>query len=115
MSESLIDIDPNLPTPENIIAYLNEKAGKKFKSVNGNTILILARIKDGYSLPDFKTVIDKRVSKWGKDPKMREYLRPETLFAPKHFESYLNDDSPADQSGSALKVHTRTASLDMEE
>jgi uncharacterized phage protein (TIGR02220 family) len=110
------DIDPSLPTPENVIAYLNEKAGKHFKQVNGNVAIVLARIKERYTIDDFKRVIDHKVAKWGKDPKMREYLRPETLFAPKHFESYLNDDSPVtEQNGHALKVHSRVASLDLEE
>ena len=34
-------------------------------------------------------VIDKKCAEWLHDPKMRAYLRPETLFGAK-FEGYLN-------------------------
>ena len=43
---------------------------------------------DGFTLADFKAVIDKKVKDWN-GTKMQEYLRPETLFGAK-FESYLN-------------------------
>jgi uncharacterized phage protein (TIGR02220 family) len=105
-------------TPEQVIDYLNEKAGKRFKAVNGNAAMIRARIKEGYTLADFKAVIDKRTAKWGNDPKMREYLRPETLFAPKHFESYLNDDTGTSAPGSyqgAPRTSRQTSQLDLEE
>jgi len=51
---------------------------------------IKARLNDGYSLDDFKKVIDIKTLKWKSDPKMSDYLRPETLFGNK-FESYLNE------------------------
>jgi hypothetical protein len=35
------------------------------------------------------TVIDKKCQEWLGDPKMQQYLRPETLFGTK-FEGYLN-------------------------
>jgi uncharacterized phage protein (TIGR02220 family) len=75
----------------NIINYLNQKTGKKFKSNSEKTLrFISARLNDGYSLDDFKKVIDIKCSKWLNDSKMIEYLRPETLFGTK-FESYLNE------------------------
>ena len=51
---------------------------------------INARINEGYKETDFYKVIDVKCSKWLNDPKMNEYLRPETLFGTK-FESYLNE------------------------
>ena len=53
--------------------------------------MIKARLDEGYTVDDFKTVIDKKVKAWKDDPKMSAYLRPETLFRPSHFESYLNE------------------------
>lgn len=50
---------------------------------------IQARFHDGFTKEDFFTVIRKMSVEWGSDPKMRVYLRPETLFGNK-FESYLN-------------------------
>lgn len=40
-------------------------------------------------MDDIKKVIDNRVQAWGKDKKMAQYLRPQTLFSTK-FEGYLN-------------------------
>lgn len=76
---------------KNIIAYLNEKAGTRYKHTTGKTRdCIRARIKEGFDLDDFKAVIDKKCADWLGDEKMERYLRPETLFSPK-FEGYLNE------------------------
>ena len=75
-----------------IIDYLNQKTGKHFKKSIGNTArAINARVKEGFTVDDFKSVIDKKVIEWGKDERMKQYLRPQTLFGTK-FESYLNQD-----------------------
>lgn len=75
-----------------IVDYLNQKTGKHFrKSIANTTRAINARIKEGFTVDDFKAVIDKKVIEWGKDDRMKQYLRPQTLFGTK-FESYLNQD-----------------------
>jgi len=80
-----------LSCSKKIIEYLNQKTGKNFKDTTTKTkAFIKARISEGYTLDDFKTVIDKKTAKWLNDPKMSDYLRPETLFGTK-FESYLNE------------------------
>lgn len=71
------------------VDYLNQKAGTKYKSSSKNTTKhIKARINDGYTLEDFKTVIDKKCSEW-LNTDMEKYLCPDTLFGSK-FEKYLN-------------------------
>ena len=71
------------------VDYLNEKAGTKYKSSSKNTTKhIKARINDGYTLEDFKSVIDKKCSEW-LNTDMEKYLCPDTLFGSK-FEKYLN-------------------------
>ena len=73
-----------------IINYLNEKTKKHFRPDMAETkSLIRARMKEGYVFEDFKSVIDNQTEKWLPDDKMRDYLRPRTLFSSK-FESYLN-------------------------
>ena len=75
-----------------IVEYLNEKTGKNFRYSSRKTQdLIKARINEGFTVDDFKVVIDKKCNEWLKDTKMNQYLRPETLFGTK-FESYLNQD-----------------------
>jgi uncharacterized phage protein (TIGR02220 family) len=40
-------------------------------------------------------VVDIKFEKWGSDPKMVDFLRPETLFGTK-MESYLNENISED-------------------
>jgi uncharacterized phage protein (TIGR02220 family) len=81
----------NKEVVKNIVEYLNQKTGKSFKHSSKETQkLIKARLNSGFTEKDFLTVIDNKVSKWFCDPKMVEYLRPQTLFGTK-FESYLQD------------------------
>ena len=70
------------------IAYLNQILNKNYKFVDKNTKLVNARLKEGYTIDDFKTVIDKKVAEW-QNGDMAKYLRPETLFGTK-FDGYLN-------------------------
>lgn len=73
-----------------IVSYLNEKAGTKYRPTTAKTkAMINARLTEGFTVEDFKTVIDKKCADWIGDEKMEKYLRPETLFGTK-FEGYLN-------------------------
>ena len=73
-----------------ILDYLNFKCNSKYKTTTPKTqTLIKARLKEKFTIADFKKVIDTKVQEWGNDEKMKKYLRPETLFGTK-FEGYLN-------------------------
>ena len=73
-----------------IVEYLNKCAGTSFSSDTGDTAsLITARLGEGYTLSDFRRVIDKKCAEWLGDNRMRAFLRPSTLFGSK-FENYLN-------------------------
>ena len=91
---------PKTPRPKTIsaetsevISYLNEKAGTNFQIVEANTKLVAARLKEGATLDAMKRVIDFKVSEWGPDSKMREYLRPATLFNAEKFAQYTGQVS----------------------
>lgn len=72
-----------------VIKYLNVKCSTKFRHTSKATQrTINARTKEGYTLEDFKKVIDTKSTEW-LETYMEIYLRPETLFGTK-FESYLN-------------------------
>ena len=74
---------------KDVIEHLNSKAGTKYRaSAQATQRHIKARIAEGFTLDDFKTVIDKKCAEWLSSD-MAKYLRPETLFGSK-FESYLN-------------------------
>lgn len=81
-----------------IIDNLNGKTGKHYRVTDKTRSLIRARIRDGFTESDFLKVIDNKVRSWANDPKMSQYLRPETLFGTK-FEGYLNETHQAYVSG----------------
>jgi uncharacterized phage protein (TIGR02220 family) len=86
-----LDIDKELDKEiyKHIVEYLNLKAGTHYKHTTQKTrTCIHARLSEGFTLDDFKIVIDKKVAEW-KGTSMEQYLRPETLFGTK-FEGYLN-------------------------
>lgn len=79
-----------------IVEYLNSKAATNYKhSSKATQRLIDSRLNEGFTIDDFKKVIDNKVLSW-KDKLDREgkpleiYLRPQTLFGTK-FEGYLNE------------------------
>ena len=73
-----------------IVEFLNQVCGTHYKASTDNTKKhIRARLCEGYTVEDFKTVITKKHNEWKDNPKMVKYLRPDTLFGSK-FESYLN-------------------------
>lgn len=73
-----------------VIDYLNKKASTNYRATTKNTqSFINARVKEGYTVEDFKKVIDSKSREWlGTD--FEKYLRPSTLFGTK-FENYLNE------------------------
>ena len=76
---------------QEIINYLNERLNSHYKvTTNKTQSQIRARFNEGFTLEDFKTVIDKKINEWNGTP-MQKYLRPETLFGTK-FEGYLNQE-----------------------
>lgn len=71
-----------------VLSYLNDKSGHRFKPVDGTLNPIIARLGDGFAADDCKAVIDAKVKQWASDPKMAEYLRPSTLFRASNFPQY---------------------------
>lgn len=91
-----------------VIDFLNEQAGTAYKATSKATQQhINARLAEGYTLEDFRTVIAKKCSEWKGDAKMSKYLRPETLFGTK-FEGYLN--APQQQSRGANGIPVNAGS-----
>lgn len=73
------------------IEYLNEQTGKKFQYTSQSSQkFIRGRLSQGYTLEDFKHVVDVKCSQWLDDDENEMYLRPETLFNEKKFQTYVN-------------------------
>lgn len=87
------EMSPDKPSPSSIISYLNQKSGASYQADEGTSQLIADLIGMGYTETDIRTVIDRKCSEWLADPKMRQYLRPSTLFGNK-FQEYLSAPEP---------------------
>lgn len=75
-----------------ILDYLNQKTGKHYTTRSKASVkMIRERLREGYTVDEFKAVIQNKVNAWLHDSEWNKYLRPETLFCAKHFDSYLND------------------------
>ena len=73
-----------------VIDYLNRKANTNYRSSTKNTqSFINARVSEGFTVEDFKKVIDSKSKEW-LNTDFEKYLRPATLFGTK-FENYLNE------------------------
>ena len=77
-----------------VIDYLNTKANTNYRhTTKGTQNLINTRLNEGYTVEDFKKVIDTKVDSWS-NTEWEKYLRPTTLFGNK-FENYLNENKKA--------------------
>ena len=73
---------------EAVIDFLNVKTGRKYRPTKANLDPILARMREGYTLQEIRTVTMRKVNDWLADEKMNEYLRPATLYTARNFNSY---------------------------
>ena len=98
------DINNNMSCKiEEIINYLNkpdtDEPIRSFRKTSNNTRSIInARLKEGFTIDDFKDVIFYKYNQWVKKPVKFQngvmsdtYYRPETLFCSKNFENYLQE------------------------
>ena len=76
-----------------LVDYLNKKTGNNYRATKSVTERIGDLVADGYTAEDMARVIDLKVSEWSGSEKMRQYLRPSTLFGEK-FEEYVQQPDP---------------------
>ena len=94
-----------------IINYLNSATSSNYRYQSKATQrLIKARLNDGFTVDDFKAVIDKKTKEW-KGTEMEKYIRPETLFGTK-FESYLNQKKATGRNSKIGEYMQRSYSKD---
>jgi uncharacterized phage protein (TIGR02220 family) len=73
--------------------FLNAKAGKHFRPVLTNLRIVEARLSEGVTLQDLKTLTVRKCREWlGTD--QEKYLRPETLCNATKCHSYLGEIAP---------------------
>lgn len=85
---------------QTVLAYLNEKTGKRFRDAS----FIEARLKAGATVGECWRIIDAKTQ----DPYFRDnprYLNPRTLFRASHWDQYLNESIPAVEGKRSDEVH----------
>ena len=73
---------------EEVIAFLNEKTGRRYRPTKVNLDFILARFKEGYTIEECRAVIAMKTREWKHDPYWSKFLRPATLFNCEKFNQY---------------------------
>lgn len=93
-------------SPSSVIEYLNQKVGSSYRTDPETIQLITDLIGAGYTEHDLRAVIDKKTADWLNDPKMRQYLKPSTLFGPR-FPEYLSAPEPIQAKEQRTRSDTR--------
>lgn len=73
-----------------LLAFLNAKTGRKFRPSKTTLKPIMARLQE-FTFDECRGVIVRRWVLWRNDDKMRDYLRPDTLFNATKFAQYVGD------------------------
>ena len=73
-----------------VLSEMNSILGSKYKhSTKSHMQNIQARLSEGHKVDDLISVVKSKYVEWGADPKMAQYLRPQTLFQTGKFNGYL--------------------------
>ena len=80
-----------------ILDFLNTTAGKRFRPSKTNLDFIRCRLEDGITQDQLRKIIVRKSREWLPDVKMRNYLRPATLFNRTQCEQYLGELVPPNE------------------
>ncbi|WP_340610822.1 conserved phage C-terminal domain-containing protein [Xenorhabdus bharatensis] len=98
--------EPDDPARQ-VLVYFNQITDSNYR--NGKTTMgyIRARLGEGYSVEDLMLITDYLTTKWRDDGKMRDYLRPKTLFGPENCTEYFDKACKWDKAGRPACVNGR--------
>lgn len=94
--------DPEVLITDNailVLTHLNQVSGSRYQKSKTSLENIRGRLREGYSVDDLKLVIDLKHEHWNGNDDQYQYMRPETLFGPKKFESYLQSATRWESKG----------------
>ena len=74
-----------------ILAFLNLKAGRNYRSVDVNINFIRARLQSGITMQQLRAIVAMKCREWKDDPVMNKFLRPATLFNKEKCEQYYGE------------------------
>lgn len=73
-----------------VLAKLSEYSKIRYRGSDKHVGLIARHLRAGVTEHDLRAVVALQAADWEDDPKMRKYLRPETLFGIETIEKYLD-------------------------
>jgi uncharacterized phage protein (TIGR02220 family) len=74
-----------------LLKFLNDKTGRDFRDTDSTLRPIIGRLREGFDLSTCKAVVVRKWRQWKDDDKMKEYLRPGTLFNAEKFAQYVGE------------------------
>lgn len=80
------ETDPTLQ----VLNHFNRVTNSNYREGKTTMGYIRGRLAEDYVADDLILVTDYLVAKWSKDPRMRDYLRPKTLFSPENCIEYFD-------------------------
>ncbi len=78
-----------LDQAQSVVDDLNKRTGRNYRLTESAKTKIRAILTSGYSVQDFYKVHEVMMRRWSDDPKMRDYLRPSTLWQLSKFDERL--------------------------
>ncbi|KAF6661283.1 conserved phage C-terminal domain-containing protein [Enterobacteriaceae bacterium EKM102V] len=82
-----------------VLDHLNRAAGMRFQKSKSSLAPIRGRLAEDFTADELILTVDYSIAKWAEDPKMCEYVRPETIFRPGKFPGYLSSAQKWDKAG----------------
>jgi len=73
------------------LSKLSERNGIKYQGGAVHVQLIASQLRSGVTEGEMRAIVAMQAEKWGRDPMMLGYLRPETLFGPRAIAKYLDE------------------------
>lgn len=82
-----------------VLEHLNRAAGLRYQKSKSSLGPIRGRLSEDFSADELILTVDYTIAKWSEDPKMSEFVRPETIFRPGKFPGYLSSAQKWDRAG----------------
>ncbi|WGL96526.1 conserved phage C-terminal domain-containing protein [Arsenophonus nasoniae] len=90
-----------------VLTHFNQVTNSNYREGKTTMGYIRGRLAEDYVASDLILVTDYLVAKWSKDPRMRDYLRPKTLFSPENCSEYFDKAKKWQEAGRPACVDGR--------
>jgi uncharacterized phage protein (TIGR02220 family) len=92
IENELEDVNELEKNAREILIQFNSITGRNFDHTNKHALkFVKGRLSDGHTSDDLIGVAKYKFNQWKDDEKMKEYLRPKTIYAAANFYNYLVD------------------------